>query len=66
MTFYEFSDAVRRIHRIDGDMVPELSPERQRAFVANPVQFFIRGDDDARKAIWDAMERDRRRWEGMK
>jgi hypothetical protein len=63
MTLAEFSNELRRLHCIDAFMVPELSEARGLAFVRNPVQFFIHADDATQKAIWDAMERDRRRFE---
>jgi hypothetical protein len=62
-TLDKFSNELRRLHCIDGDQVPELSLERAERFVRNPVDFFVRADDQTQQAIWRAMERDRRRWQ---
>jgi hypothetical protein len=62
MTGDEFHNELRRLHCIDGWCVEGLSDERQKAFVADPVQFYLRADGETRRQIWLAMERDRARF----
>jgi hypothetical protein len=54
MTLDEFSNGLRRIHWIDGWELALLD-ERRRKFVAAPVDFFLRSDDETRAEIWRAM-----------
>jgi hypothetical protein len=61
VTLAEFSNELRRLHCIDGWMIPELQGERLDRFLRNPVQFFLRADDPTQQAIWAAMVRDKHR-----
>jgi hypothetical protein len=68
VTLAEFSNELRRLHCIDGWMIPELQGDRLDAFLRNPVHFFLRADDATQEAIWAAMVRDKNRihdWAAM-
>lgn len=55
MTRHEFLNRIRSLHCIDASDLP-LSPEQGRAFIADPVRFIIRTDDDVADAIFAAVE----------
>jgi hypothetical protein len=55
MEFREFSNRLRSLFNIDGDLLPELTPEEQIAFVRDPVRYFIKANDTA--AIWREIEK---------
>lgn len=55
-----FHNRLRSLFNIDGFLLPELSREEQRAFVNDPVRFFIKAPDAKADAIWREVERRQR------
>ena len=53
----EFIDRIRSLYNIDGDLLPELTPEQQLAFVSDPVRYFIYAGDTHSAAIWREVEK---------
>lgn len=56
MTQREFGNAIRILWSIDAHELPDLAPHQIRAFLINPVQFFVRADDPTAAGIWKAIE----------
>lgn len=53
----EFHNRIRSLYCIDGHLLPELTPEQQREFVADPVRYFIRTDKPQSDSIWREIEK---------
>ena len=49
----EFLNRLRGLHCLDD--VPGISPERQSAFVRDPVRFLMKADDATGDAVWEAL-----------
>lgn len=58
MTQDQFLNALCILYSIDGWQLPELlNGEQQRAFVRNPVDYFLRAPDAQQAAIWREIEK---------
>ena len=58
MNLHNFFGRLRSLYNVDGHMVADaLSDEDQRAFVRDPVNYFIRTDRRQREAIWREIEK---------
>lgn len=55
-----FLNRLRSLFNIDGDLLPELSAEQQRAFVVDPVRYLMRADDEQDDAIMREVEKRQR------
>jgi hypothetical protein len=55
-----FINRVRSLFNIDGDLLPELTPEQQLEFVRNPPRYFINTDMSQSRAIWREIEKRQR------
>ena len=47
-----FTNMVRSLFNIDGYLLPELTADRQREFVRDPVRYFMRADATEQSAIF--------------
>lgn len=60
MEKHEFHNRIRSLFNINGNLLPELTAEQQREFVADPVRYFISTDREQSDAIWREVEKRQR------
>lgn len=49
---HAFANMLRSLYNIDGWQLPQLSQYRQQEFMRQPVDFFLRADEEQQAAIW--------------
>lgn len=49
---HAFANMLRSLHNIEGYQLPELDRSQWPVFMRNPVEYYIRADEEQQAAIW--------------